>query len=62
MKPSSLGRTGHVEIDDDPSKDLRASVDHWRCLHKEIRHHSCDNPATVFQTPENSNRCKQNID
>ena len=28
------------------------SVDHWRSLYKEIWHHSQDNPATVFQTPE----------
>lgn len=51
LKTRCLGKTGHVETEDDAGKDLRLfSVDHWRCLYRGVRNHSQTNPATVCQT------------
>lgn len=62
MKTRSLGRAGHVEVDDDPSKDLRVSqlTTGGACTRK------LDTTARITQQQysrhQKSNRCKESID
>lgn len=61
LKTRCLEKAGHVETEDDPSKDLKLFLkDCWRCLYRGVRNQP-EQPAAMFQASEQQ-QYKQSID
>lgn len=61
LKTRCLEKAGHVETEDDPSKDLKLFLeDCWRCLYRDVRNQP-EQPAAMFQASEQQ-QYKQSID